>query len=158
LAGVGGLTLSRTGWAELTHRLGFISSSTTGASSPFLVALRRGLKSFGYEDSRNIKIEYRFGQTKDQLAKMASELVALGVDVILAGGSEGITAAKAATKTIPIVMTNSGDAVREGFVNSLARPGGNITGLTQISSDWRVDNTTTKSRPHDRRSRITDEI
>jgi len=64
---------------------------------------------------------------------MAADLVKLRVDVILAGGSEGIIAAKNATKTIPIVMTHSGDAVREGFAASLARPGGNITGLTQIS-------------------------
>ncbi len=116
-------------------RLGFISSSTTNVSSPFLAALRQGLKDFGYDEGKNLTIEYRFAESRDQLPGMAAELVKLRVDVILAGGSEGILAAKNATSTIPIVMTNSGDAVREGFVVSLARPGGNITGLTQISPE-----------------------
>jgi len=116
-------------------RLGFISSSTTNVSSPFLAALRQGLKDLGYDEGRNLTIAYRFAESRDQLPGMAAELVKSRVDVILAGGSEGILAAKNATSTIPIVMTNSGDAVREGFVVSLARPGGNITGLTQISPE-----------------------
>lgn len=121
--------------AQQTARLGFISSSTTNVSSPFLNALRQGLKDFGYEERKNLIIEYRFAESKEQLPGMAADLVRLKVDVILAGGSEGITAAKNATQTIPIVMTNSGDALKEGFVVSLARPGGNITGLTQISPE-----------------------
>ncbi len=116
-------------------RLGFISTSTTSVSSPFLAALRQGLKDLGYEDGKNLTIDYRFAESRDQLPAMAADLVRLRVDLILGGGSEGILAAKNATRTIPIVMTNSGDAVREGFVAGLAHPGGNITGLTQISPD-----------------------
>ena len=116
-------------------RLGFISTSTTNVSSPFLAALRQGLRDLGYEEQKNLRVEYRFAESRDQLPEMAADLVKLRVAVILGGGSEGIQAAKNATTTIPIVMTNSGDAVREGFVATLRRPGGNITGLTQISPE-----------------------
>jgi putative tryptophan/tyrosine transport system substrate-binding protein len=116
-------------------RIGFISSSTTEVSSPFLVALREGLKARGYEEAKNLTLEYRFAKSREQLPAMAADLVSLKVDVILAGGTEGIIAAKDATQTIPIVMTNSGDPVKAGFAVSLARPGGNITGLTQISPE-----------------------
>jgi len=121
--------------AQQPARIGFISSSTTSVSSPFLEALRKGLRDLGYAEQKNLVIEYRFADSKEKLPAMAADLVNLKVKVILAGGSEGIVAAKNATQTIPIVMTNSGDAVKEGFVASLARPGGNITGLTQISPD-----------------------
>jgi putative tryptophan/tyrosine transport system substrate-binding protein len=113
-------------------RLGFISSSVTNVSHPFLTGLRQGLSELGYEESKNVTIEYRFG-TKEELPKLAEELARLQVDVIVAGGSEGIMASKKATQTIPIVMTNSGDAVQSGLVGSLMRPGGNITGMTQNS-------------------------
>ena len=116
-------------------RLGFISSSTTNLASPLLAALREGLRDLGYEEQKNLSIEYRFAESSDQLPAMAADLVKLRVAVILAGGSEGIQAAKNATTNIPIVMTNSGDAMREGFVASLRQPGGNITGLTQISPE-----------------------
>ena len=116
-------------------RLGYLSSSTTGANSPLIVALKDGLKNLGYVEGRNLTIDYKFASAREELPAMAEDLVKQRVDVILAGGSEGIVAAKNATKTIPIVMTNSGDAVREGFAASLARPGGNITGLTQISPE-----------------------
>jgi putative ABC transport system substrate-binding protein len=113
-------------------RLGFISSSVTHVSHPFLTGLRQGLSELGYQESQNITLAYRFG-TKEELPKLAEELVRLQVDVIVAGGSEGIMASKKATQTIPIVMTNSGDAVQSGLVASLMRPGGNITGMTQNS-------------------------
>jgi len=116
-------------------RIGFISSSTTSASSPYIIALKEGLKALGYEERKNLTIEYKFAASRDQLPTMAAELVQQKVDIIVAGGSEGIVAARNATKSIPIVMTNSGDAVREGFAASLARPGGNITGMTQISPE-----------------------
>ena len=115
------------------RRLGFLSSSTTSLQSPLLAALRQGLKERGYVEGSNIHIDYRFAQSREELPVMAADLVSKRVDVILAAGSEGIVAARGATDTIPIVMTNSGDAVREGFVASLSRPGGNITGMTQIS-------------------------
>lgn len=114
-------------------RLGFISSSTTDIASPLLAALRQGLRDLGYEERKNLSIEYRFAESRAQLPALAADLVKLRVAVIVAGGSEGILAAQKATSTIPIVMTNSGDPVRDGFVASLRKPGGNITGLTQIS-------------------------
>jgi putative ABC transport system substrate-binding protein len=115
-------------------RLGFISSSVTEVSHPFLTGLRQGLSELGYKEGKNITIEYRFG-TKEELPKLAEELVRLQVDVIVAGGSEGIMASKKATQTIPIVMTNSGHAVQSGLVASLMWPGGNITGMTQMSPE-----------------------
>ena len=117
------------------RRLGFISSSTTTIDSPALVALREGLKARGYQEGQNLTIDYQFAHSTQELPGMAHKLVQTRVEVILAAGSEGIVAAKNATTTIPIVMTNSGDAVRAGFVASLARPGGNITGMTQISPE-----------------------
>lgn len=128
--------------AAIFHRIGFISSSTTAVDSPLLVALRERLKELGYEDGKNIVIDYGFAQSADALPRIAEKMVADGVELIVAAGSEGILAAKSATTTIPIVMANSGDAVRAGFVASLNRPGGNVTGMTQISpelsaSAWR---------------------
>ena len=117
------------------RRLGFISSSTTTIDSPSLVALREGLKARCYTEGHNLTIDYQFAHSTHQLPAMAQKLVQTRVEVILAAGSEGIVAARNATTTSPIVMTNSGDAVREGFVASLARPGGNITGMTQISPE-----------------------
>jgi putative ABC transport system substrate-binding protein len=117
------------------HRVGYISTSTTDPDSPYLIALRDGLKEHGYEEGRNLVIAYRFGRSRDELPAMAADLVTQRVELIVAGGSEGIVAAKDATRTIPIVMANSGDAVREGFAQSLAKPGGNITGMTQISPE-----------------------
>lgn len=115
--------------------IGFISSSTTDLSSPLLAALRQGLGELGYEEGKNLTIEYRLARTKEDLPELAADLVSRNVRLILAGGSEAIVAAKSATTTIPIVMTNSGDPVREGFVESLAKPGSNITGLTQNSPE-----------------------
>jgi putative ABC transport system substrate-binding protein len=75
-------------------------------SHPFLTGLRQGLSELGYQESKNITMEYRFGTT-EELPKLAEELVRVQVDVIIAGGSEGIMASQQATQTIPIVMTNS---------------------------------------------------
>jgi putative ABC transport system substrate-binding protein len=131
--GVGALGLGRAS-AQSMPRLGFLSSSTTSLDSPF-AALREGLRARGYEEGRTVHLEYRFASSREQLPAMAQDLVKLPVNVILAAGSEAIFAARDATATIPIVMTNSGDAIREGFAASLARPGGNITGMTQISPE-----------------------
>jgi putative ABC transport system substrate-binding protein len=128
-------TLSRTPAFAQVRRLGFISTSTTAYDSPFLTALRDGLRERGWMEGRNVQIDYRFGRSRDELPDMAADLVRQGVELIIAAGSEGIVAARDATKTIPIMMTNSGDAVREGFAVSLDKPGGNITGMTQISPE-----------------------
>jgi putative ABC transport system substrate-binding protein len=95
---------------------------------------QEGLRQVGYFEGKNIKIEYRSAEGKlDRLPVLAAELVGLNVDVIVTGGNEAIRAAKNATSTIPVVMAFGGDPVGSGFVASLARPAGNITGLTSIS-------------------------
>ena len=121
--------------AARTYRVGFLSSSTTSVRSPLMQALRDGLAARGYEPGRNLEILYRFARSREQLPAMAAELVESKVDIVVAAGSEAIVAARDATQVIPIVMTNSGDAVREGFASSLDRPGGNITGMTQLSPE-----------------------
>jgi ABC-type uncharacterized transport system substrate-binding protein len=99
-----------------------------------LKAFRQGLHELGYEEGRNIAIEYRSAEGDiNQLAPLAAELVRRKVDVIVTSTGQGALRAKKATSTIPIVMTASADAVRQGIVASLARPGANITGFTSIS-------------------------
>ena len=110
-------------------RLGFLSpASPTGFQ---VDALRAGLRDFGYDEGRNVAIEYRFAEGQyDRLPALANELVRLKVDVILTHSTPGTQAAKAATSTIPIVMAVAGDAIALGLVANLARPGGNVTGST----------------------------
>ena len=99
-------------------------------------AFRQGLRELGYVEGKNIVIEWRFAEGKlDRLPALAAELVRLKVDVIVTGGSTATRAAKEATITIPIVMTQDNDPVGNGFVASLARPGGNITGLSTLSPE-----------------------
>ena len=104
-------------------------------TSPSLLApheaFRQGLRELGYVEGKNIIIEYRNAEGKfDRLPALAAELVRLKVDVIVTGGPPSTRAAKEATSTISIVMAQVGDPVGNGFVASLARPGGNITGLS----------------------------
>jgi len=104
--------------------------------SPDIDAFRQGLDRLGYLDGKNIGIEYRSADGKlDRLPALATELVDLKVDVIVALNPPSVRAAKNATRSIPIIMRSSDDPVRTGLITSLARPGGNITGLTSISSD-----------------------
>lgn len=121
--------------ARERRTIGFLSSSTTSLDSPLLGALREGLRERGYHEDQSLQIEYKFAHSAGELPRLAQELINKPVELILAAGSEAVVAARGATKKIPIVMTNSGDAVREGFAVSLARPGGNITGMTQISPE-----------------------
>jgi len=116
-----------------TARVGFLSFVTT----PFLdEAFRHGLRELGYVEGKNITIEYRSAEGKDErLPGLAAELVRLKVDVILAASPPATEAAKQATSTIPIVFTVSGDPVAEGLVASLARPGGNLTGLATLGPE-----------------------
>jgi putative ABC transport system substrate-binding protein len=100
-----------------------------------LEKFRQGLGDLGYVEGRDIVIEYRPSDPADRLPGFAAELVALKVDVIVAGGSLAVRAAQQATRTIPIVMTGTSDPVGTGFVTSLARPGGNITGLSLQSPE-----------------------
>jgi putative ABC transport system substrate-binding protein len=113
-------------------RIGILSQSRTGAGTEELAL---ALQQFGYGDGRSAVIEWRWADDKsERFAALASELVRLKVDVIVAMGSEATEAAKQATSTIPIVFA-AGNAVETGFVRSLARPGGNMTGITNQLSD-----------------------
>lgn len=112
-------------------KIGVLEPFHAAVRASLIDALRQGLRELGYEEGRNFVLEARYADGKlDRLPDLAAELVKLNVDVILAGSTQGIRAAQHATQTIPIVMTTVGDPVGPGFVASLARPGGNITGLT----------------------------
>ena len=116
-------------------RIGYLSAGDPVSRAYRVEAFRQGLKELGYIEGRNIIIEYRFAEAKsDRLPELARDLVALKVDIIFAGGNPATEAAKNATQTIPIV-TSSQDPVSSGFVVGLARPGGNITGLTNLTSE-----------------------
>ena len=117
-------------------RIGLLSSNRPSPMPPVIEAFRRGLRELGYVEGQNILIEYRWAEGKDErYAILASELVNLGVDVIVTQGTAATVAAKQATNTIPIVVGGAGDLVGEGLVASLARPGGNVTGLTSVNPD-----------------------
>ena len=115
-------------------RIGFIASAGPEAA-PNVEPFRRGLRELGYIEGKNILIEYRYRGMPDQTPSLVAELVQLKVDVLVSGASPAIFAAKHETKSIPIVMVISRDPVATGLVDSLARPGGNITGLTLLSRD-----------------------
>jgi len=116
-------------------RIGFLPFNL--ATSPHVLeAFRHGLRDLGYVEGRNVVIEYRDAEGKlERLPALAAELVALKVDVILAPATPTALAAKQATKTIPIVFAVAGDPVGSGLVTSLARPGGNVTGLSVLSTE-----------------------
>jgi putative ABC transport system substrate-binding protein len=117
-------------------RVGYLSSLSASSDSTRNEAFRQGLKELGYIEEKNFVIEYEFAQGKlDRLPDLAGELVRLKVDVIVVGGSTATRAAKNVTKLIPIVMINVTDPVVLGFVASLARPGGNITGLSNLAPE-----------------------
>jgi putative tryptophan/tyrosine transport system substrate-binding protein len=115
-------------------RIGYLSAQSLSAESSRLDGFRQALRELGYVEGKSIIIEYRFVEGKlDRLPGVAAELVQLKVDMIVATGSPSTRAAQQATRTVPVVMTVVGDPIEAGFVTSLANPGGNITGLTQIS-------------------------
>ena len=114
-------------------RIGYLINAPFSANLELQDAFRQGLRDLGYAEGKNIVIEWRSGErSRERQRALAAELVRLKVDVIVAVGSGDIRAAKEATATIPIVMINPGDPVASGFVASLARPGGNITGLATL--------------------------
>jgi putative tryptophan/tyrosine transport system substrate-binding protein len=118
-------------------RIGYLSGTDRATDAPRADGIRRALRDFGYVEGQNIVIEYRHAGGKTIESKLADELVHLKVDlIVVAGGDNLIQAAKNATKTIPVVMAGQGsDPVRAGFVESLARPGGNVTGLTTLGQE-----------------------
>jgi putative tryptophan/tyrosine transport system substrate-binding protein len=124
--------------ATKVSRIGYLSSLSPSSESTRSEAIRLALRERGYIEGQNIAIESRYGEGKvDRATELAAELVRLKLDIIVVtGGNNWIRAAKNATKTVPIVMVNSVlDPVEEGLVESLARPGGNVTGLTLLSRE-----------------------
>ena len=114
-------------------RIGFLDDSTASGSAVLLEAFRQELSKLGWIEGKNITIEYRFAEQKNErLPELAADLVRLKVDLIVVAGTPSALAAKRATTTIPIVMANAGDPVGAGLVASLARPGGNVTGLVEF--------------------------
>ena len=117
-------------------RLGFLDNSTASGSAVFVEAFRQELSKLGWIEGKNITIEYRFAEQKlERLPGLAADLVRLKVDLIVTSGGPTPLAAKGATSSIPIVMTTSPDPVGEGLVASLARPGGNVTGLSGLEPE-----------------------
>ena len=119
-------------------RIGYLSIGDPATESTRAEAIRLALRALGYIEGQNIATEYRYAEGKGhRIPELAAELVRLQVDIIVVtGGNDRIQAVKNATKTIPIVMTGTGgDPVEEGLVESLARPGGNLTGITNLSTE-----------------------
>jgi putative ABC transport system substrate-binding protein len=117
-------------------KIGYLGSSTPAASAQNVEAFRRGLRELGHVEGKTIVLELRYGEARaERLPELARELVGLKVDVIVTTSDLAIAAVKRETRTIPIVMVNSTDPVGTGFVASLARPGGNVTGLSNISPE-----------------------
>ena len=117
-------------------RIGFMGNSTAALEANLVDAFREGLHELGYEEGRNIVIEYRWADGKyDQFPTLVAELIAAKVDVIVTAGTPAALAVKKATTTVPLVMVAVGDPVGTGLVPSLARPGGNLTGLSSVAPD-----------------------
>ena len=113
-------------------RIGFLLGSSPGPD-PRIEGFRQGLRELAYLEGKNIAIEWRYAEGKEELVpKLAAELVQLNVEIIVTDGTNVTRAAKNATKTIPIIMASDADPVGNGFVASLARPGGNVTGLVNL--------------------------
>ena len=144
LAGTGSLLLAapltaRAQPARKVPRIGWLSLSTAAGNADILAGFREGLQQVGYTEGKSITIEYRFADGRfERVSNLAVELVDLRVDAIVVTGSQAAAAAKQATATIPIVMVSVGDPVGMGFVASLAKPGGNITGLSAAHGDISV--------------------
>jgi putative ABC transport system substrate-binding protein len=114
--------------------IGFLSGRAAGDSPQLLDAIREGLKDTGFVEGRNVAIEYRFAAYRsERLPALAADLVHRQVAVIVAGGTSASVAVKATTSTIPIVFEMGADPVRAGLVTSLNRPGGNVTGVTNLN-------------------------
>jgi putative ABC transport system substrate-binding protein len=117
-------------------RIGFLDGSTASGSAVLLEAFRQEMRKLGWIEGKNIAIEYRFADRKrERVPELAADLVRLNVDLIVASGAPPASAAKKATTTIPIVMASIADPVGQGLVASLARPGGNVTGLSSLGTE-----------------------
>jgi len=116
------------------HRIGFLAFGSPSGASSSLEAFRKGLGEKGYAEGRNISIDYRWAEGRhDRLPGLANELVRIKVDIIMTSGMSAVLAAKNATKTIPILFAGAADPVSWGLVASLAHPGGNVTGFSELA-------------------------
>jgi len=119
-----------------TPRIGFMGNSTAALEANLVDAFREGLREHGYEEGRNIVIEYRWADGKyERFPALVAELIAGNVEVIVTAGTPAALAMKKATTTVPLVMVAVGDPVGTGLVPSLARPGANLTGLSSVAPD-----------------------
>jgi putative ABC transport system substrate-binding protein len=117
-------------------RIGILAGGSASSDSPRVQAFLRGLRELGWVEGRNLMIEYRYADGQlDRLNKLAAELVTNRVDVIVAQAPAAVRAAKRESNATPIVMAHGGDPVAQGFVASLARPGGNVTGISNFSAE-----------------------
>jgi putative tryptophan/tyrosine transport system substrate-binding protein len=122
--------------AKKVSRIGYLTQGAPSTSSLAVKALREGLRELGYVEGQNIIIEYRYAESRtERFPELAADLVRLKVDVIVASGTRANLAAKKATGAIPIVMANSDDPLGSGLVESLARPGGNVTGFSSMGQE-----------------------
>jgi putative ABC transport system substrate-binding protein len=112
--------------------IGFLGSQPASAFAPRIEALRKGLRELGYVEGKNLLIEFEWADTVDELPRLARRMVENRVDLIFAPSSVWVEPARQATKTIPIVFANHADPIGVGHIESLARPGGNITGLSMV--------------------------
>src|SRR3984957_10879164 len=115
--------------------IGFLGSQPASAFAPRIEALRKRVRELGYVEGKNLLIEFEWAETVDELPRLARRLVENKVDLIFAPSSVWVEPARQATKTIPIVFANHADPIGVGHIESLARPGGNITGLSMVLTD-----------------------
>jgi putative tryptophan/tyrosine transport system substrate-binding protein len=119
-----------------TPRIGFLGNSTRALEANLLEPFRHGLRAHGYEEGRNIAVEYRWAEGHyERFPALVAELLAANMDVIVTAGTPASLAVKNATRTVPLVMVAVGDPIGTGLVASLSRPGGNLTGLSSIAPD-----------------------
>jgi putative tryptophan/tyrosine transport system substrate-binding protein len=136
LAGCGRLPFQAQAPPASLHRIGFLVPGSPDGTAPNLAAFQQGLREYGYTAGENIFLESRYAEERyERLPELATELVRLPVEVIVTQGTPVALAARQVTTTVPIVMATSGDPVESGLVASLARPGGNVTGLSLISPE-----------------------
>jgi putative tryptophan/tyrosine transport system substrate-binding protein len=130
---VGAMTAARALCAQQKAMpvIGYLGNISLSAAAPYLAAFQQGLGETGYVEGQNVAIEFRWAEGRyDRLPALAADLVARNVDVIVASATSGIAAARGATSTIPIIFAGGGDLVAAGLIASLARPGGNLTGIS----------------------------
>jgi putative tryptophan/tyrosine transport system substrate-binding protein len=133
---IGSIRLAEAQQPKKVPRIAYLSASSASSQAPRLDAFRQGLRELGYVEGKNIVIEYRSAEGKlDRLPDLAAELVRINVDLIVTASEPAVSAAKKASSTIPIVFAVANDPVGSGLVSSLARPGGNATGLVNLTPE-----------------------